>query len=136
MGHASVNVLLDTCVVIWCVSEPGRLSPAARETVSAADTYVFVSAISCAEIACLAEDGRIGVTPHWRTWFNRAIADNGWQVLDVDLETVQEAYSLPGSFHRDPADRFIVAAARLGRMTLMTADRKILDYPHVASQSC
>jgi len=112
------------------------LSPVVREVLDAAETHVHVSAISCAEIACLAEDGRIVVTPHWRTWFNRATADNGWSVLDIDLATVQEAFSLPGSFHRDPADRFIVASARLGRMTVMTADRRILDYPHVESLSC
>lgn len=72
-------------------------------------------------------------TPHWRTWFNRAIRDNGWTVLSIDVETVQEAYALPGEFHRDPADRFIVAAARLRRMAVVTADRKIMDYPHVES---
>jgi PIN domain nuclease of toxin-antitoxin system len=31
-------------------------------------------------------------------------------------------------------DRFIVAAARLRSMPVITADRKILDYPHVQSQ--
>lgn len=128
-----MNVLLDTCAIIWCVSEPQKLSAAARETVVAPDTCVFVSAISCAEIACLAEAGRIEVTPHWRTWFNRAVTDNGWIVLNIDLMTVQEAFSLPGAFHRDPSDRLIVAAARLRRMPIITADRKILDYPHVTT---
>jgi len=128
-----MNVLLDTCAIIWCVSDPDRLSAATREIVTASDSSIFVSAISCAEIACLAENGRIEVTPHWRTWFNDAVTENRWSVLDIDLETVQEAFSLPGDFHRDPADRFIVAAARLRRMTVVTADRKILDYPHVQS---
>lgn len=128
-----MNLLLDTCAMIWCASDPDRLSPIAREIVTAEDSAIHVSAISCAEIACLAENGRIDVAPHWRTWFDRVVADNGWSVLDIDLETVQEAFSLPGQFHRDPADRFIVAAARLNRMTVVTADRKILDYPHVQS---
>jgi PIN domain nuclease of toxin-antitoxin system len=135
LGRIAVNVILDTCAIIWCVSEPQKLSAAAREAIAATDTCVYVSAISCAEIACLAEDGRIKVTPHWRTWFNRAVTDNGWSVLDIDLETVQEAFSLPDGFHRDPADRFIVAAARLRSMPVITADCKILDYPHVQSLS-
>jgi PIN domain nuclease of toxin-antitoxin system len=133
LERAALNILLDTCAMIWCVSDPGKLCPDAREAVMARDTRIFLSAISCAEVACLAEDGRIEVVPHWRTWFDRAIADNGWSVLDIDLETVQEAFSLPGDFHRDPADRFIVAAARLNHMRILTADRKILDYPHVRS---
>jgi PIN domain nuclease of toxin-antitoxin system len=130
-----MNVILDTCAIVWCVSEPEKLSAAVREAITAADARVHVSVISCAEIACLAEDGRIQVVPHWRTWFNRAVADNGWNVLDIDLETVQEAFSLPGVFHRDPADRIIVAAARLRGMHIVTADRKILDYPHAQSMS-
>lgn len=130
-----MNLLLDTCAVIWCVSEPERLSQPTRDLLTDPLSRVCVSAISCAEIACLAESGRIEVTPHWRTWFNRVVDENGWRVLDVDLDTVQEAYSLPGRFHRDPADRFIVAAARLRRMPVITADRKIIDYPHVESLS-
>jgi len=35
------------------------------------------------------------------------------------------------SFHRDPADRIVTATARLKNCILLTADRKILDYPHV-----
>lgn len=53
--------------------------------------------------------------------------------MDIDLETVQEAFSLPGDFHRDPADRLIAATARLNHMHVLTADNKILDYPHVRS---
>ncbi len=128
-----MNVILDTCALIWCVSDPDSLAPAAHRVLMAADTRVFVSVISCAEIACLAEAGKITVKPHWRRWFDNAVADNGWSVLDIDLLTVQEAFSLPGDFHRDPADCFITAAARLNRMHVVTADRKILDYPHVQS---
>jgi PIN domain nuclease of toxin-antitoxin system len=135
MGGFAMKLLLDTCALVWCVSDPDRLSAAARDIITNSSSSISVSAISCAEIACLAEKGRIDVTPHWRTWFNRAVADNGWSVLDIDLETVQEAYSLPDSFHSDPADRFIVAAARVRRMSIVTADRKILDYPHVQSLS-
>lgn len=45
----------------------------------------------------------------------------------------QEAYSLPGNFHRDPADRILVATCRLRGLALLTADRLILDYPHVTA---
>ena len=128
-----MNVILDTCALIWCVSDPDSLTPVAQTVVEAPDTHIFVSAISCAEIARLSEAGKLAVTPHWRTWFDNAIAENGWSVLDIDLLTVQEAFSLPGDFHRDPADRFITAAARLNRMHIVTADRKIRDYPHVQS---
>jgi len=38
---------------------------------------------------------------------------------------------LPDPFHRDPADRIIVATARKLQCPIVTADHKILEYPHV-----
>jgi PIN domain nuclease of toxin-antitoxin system len=38
---------------------------------------------------------------------------------------------LPDTFHADPADRIIAATARLKNCTILTADKKILAYPHV-----
>lgn len=51
----------------------------------------------------------------------------------ITLRIAAEAYRLPGEFHLDPADRLLVATARIENWTLLTADRRILDYPHVRS---
>ncbi len=126
-----MNVLLDTCAVIWAVSEPESLSQTARDVLGAGDTSVFVSPITCAELACLQERSRIAINGHWRTWFNRCLSANNWQVLDITVPVVQEAYSLPETFHRDPADRLLVGTARLHDLVLITADARILTYPHV-----
>jgi len=37
------------------------------------------------------------------------------------------------SFHRDPADRLIVALARSLDVPLITADHRILNYPAVST---
>jgi len=50
-------------------------------------------------------------------------------------ERLAEAYSLPPPIHRDPADRLLIATARLERLTLVTTDGKIQGYPHVATMS-
>jgi PIN domain nuclease of toxin-antitoxin system len=126
-----MRVLLDTCCLIWAVAEPKALGRAAAQALSSPDTEVFVSCKSCAELACLAERGRIVLDRHWKTWFDHYLALNGWQVLDVSLKVVQEAWSLPGAFHQDPVDRLLAATARTLNLTLLTADRKLLDYPHV-----
>jgi len=47
---------------------------------------------------------------------------------------MEEAYSLPGSFHADPADRILTATARLEDLVLLTTDRKLLDYPHLEAR--
>jgi len=67
----------------------------------------------------------------WKSWFDRHIQENGWTVLDITLQVIQEAYRLPGTFHADPADRIIVATSRIHDMALLTADQKIRKYRHV-----
>ena len=126
-----MTVVLDTCAIVWAVGEPARLPAAAARILTAEDTMVCVSAISCAEIACASQRGRIDIDQHWRLWFRRYVELNGWTLLPIDLDTVEEAYALPDPFHRDPADRLIVAAARRLSAPVVTADARILDYPHV-----
>jgi PIN domain nuclease of toxin-antitoxin system len=132
MGNVEeMKILLDTCAIIWTVSYPEHLTETARYAISSKTAEIFVSAISCAEIACLSERKRIEIDRHWKIWFNHFVELNGWTVVPIDLNIIQEAYSLPGNFHDDPADRIIVATARSGEFHIVTSDRKILDYPYV-----
>jgi len=126
-----MRILLDTCGILWSVLEPESLSTRAKQVLEDGETEVFVSPLSCAEIACLAERGRIELTQHWKPWFNHFVEENGWQLIDIDLDIIQEAYSLPGDFHQDPADRILTATARRRDLSIVTGDRKLIDYPHV-----
>jgi len=126
-----MNLLLDTCAVIWAISQPESLSKTAISLLEHPDSHIVISAITAAEIACASERGKIIITPHWRSWLETYVKLNHWAVEDISLPIVIEAYSLPDSFHPDPADRIIIATARLKNYLLITADRNILDYPHV-----
>ena len=128
-----MRILLDTCAILWAALEPERLSDKARTVMTDQQSEVFISPLSCAEIACLIQRGRLELDQHWKPWFNRILEINGWRVVDLDLVIVQEAYSLPGELHQDPADRFLAATARVHRLGLVTGDRKLLDYPHVTT---
>lgn len=128
-----MNILLDTCAIIWTISDPSQLTEKAKEILIAEDSDIVVSAISCAEIACAAEKNCIHLTMHWKKWFRYYINFNGWNCLDISLKIIDEAFSLPGDFHKDPADRILVATARLYSLYIITSDKKILDYPHVNS---
>lgn len=126
-----MKVLLDTCALIWAVARPELLPEGVSHMLQRTDSMIFFSPISCAEVACLSERGKIVLDRHWRLWFNHFTVLNGWRGVDIGVDIIQEAYSLPGNFHQDPADRIIVATARLHDLHLATGDRKILDYPHV-----
>lgn len=128
-----MKLLLDTCCIIWAVSEPSALTEKVKVFLTAEDAYISVSVISVAELACAVERKRIAIDRHWKSWFRYYIEENGWSVKNITLEIMEEAYSLPDSFHADPADRIITATARLENYTILTADTKILEYPHVKS---
>jgi PIN domain nuclease of toxin-antitoxin system len=126
-----MRLLLDTCAILWAIAEPESLSANGRQSISDPGAEVFVSVISCAEIACAVGRGRIALDRHWKSWFRDYTELNGWQPVPIDLEIMEEAYSLPEYSQRDPVDRIIVATARKLQLHVITADRRILDYPHV-----
>lgn len=66
-----------------------------------------------------------------RQWLEWSTVGVGIVVLPINPEIAAEAYELPGQFHEDPADRLIVATARIHDCLLLTEDSKILDYSHV-----
>jgi PIN domain nuclease of toxin-antitoxin system len=126
-----MKLLLDTCAILWAVAQPESLSHTGRQSMADPDAEIFVSVISCAEIACAVERGRIALDRHWKSWFRDYTELNGWQPVPIDPGIMEEAYSLPEYAHRDPADRIIVATARKLQLQLVTADRRMRDYPHV-----
>jgi PIN domain nuclease of toxin-antitoxin system len=131
-----MRFLLDTCAILFIAGDTGDLSAETLDLIdSASPGDVFISAISLAEIACLQERGRLQLTSHWRTWWEALLRKTAWTCLPITDQTMAEAYSLPPPVHRDPADLMLMATARIERLTLITTDRKILDYPHVATRS-
>jgi PIN domain nuclease of toxin-antitoxin system len=126
-----MNLLLDTCALIWAIAQPDRIPADTRKTLETPDTSVSLSPISIAEIACAVQRGRLIVAEHWKLWLRRHVSENGWEYKQIGSEIMEEAYSLPEPFHADPADRIIVATARFHRMQIVTGDSKILVYPHV-----
>ncbi len=87
-----------------------------------------VSAISAWEIAMLVRKGRLDLGEPAQDWYRAASSHPAWQTIPLDASTAMESVNLPGDFHGDPSDRFLVATARLSGLAFMTADRAILAY--------
>jgi len=130
-----MNLLLDTCAVLFIAQQPERLSSVARALVVDPQHVVFTSVVTLGELACLSERKRIALPGHWKTWFRGAVERNGWNLLPLTAAIMEEAYCLPEDLRRDPVDRILIATARLEDMTIVTTDRLILDYPHVRAQA-
>ncbi len=71
--------------------------------------------------------GRLQFSMPTDEWLSKATAPPLVQMCRLDAEVAGEVANLPDTFHRDPADRIIVATARLREATLVTADLKIIE---------
>lgn len=127
-------ILLDSHALLWWSGEVSpRLSSAAADAIerSVRTSRLAVSAISIWEISMLFERKRIELSTPFDAWLGELDSNPFVEFIPIDNRIAVEANQLPGDFHRDPADRLIVATARLLDMPLLTADTKILDYPFV-----
>jgi PIN domain nuclease of toxin-antitoxin system len=121
-------------VWVWTQEDPGRLGPRTRRLLTGTEHDNGVSPVSTLEIARLVAAGEIQLSIALTEWITRSMADLAAHTIAIGHDVALEAYALPGTFHRDPADRLLVATARRDGMTLVTADDRILSYPHVRTQ--
>lgn len=126
-------ILLDTHTLIWWVSAHPSLSDNARLLIEkeCRNDGVVVSYISTWEIATLVSKNRLVLSMDVSRWIHTVAAIEGLRFIPVDNEISIKSTELPGEFHKDPADRIIVATARKFAIPLVTMDEKIRAYPHV-----
>jgi PIN domain nuclease of toxin-antitoxin system len=123
-------LLLDTHVWLWLVAGSSELSGEVRHLIdrAVASGVLRIAAISLWEIALLASRGRIVLGKSVGLWLAEALADPAPAIDPLSPQIAIESHALPDGFHRDPADQLIVATARVTSATLVTRDRRILDY--------
>ena len=128
-----MRVLLDTHVWIWSQERPEELGEETRRMLLDGANEILISSVSTLEIARMVAVGRMVLSKELRHWVRDGLLSLEARSLVVDNEVASESYLIPEPFHRDPADRMLVACARIQGCTLISADRLILDYPHVRS---
>ena len=121
-------ILLDTHAMLWLRLGDRRLGQKARQQIDRAwqSDEVCVSGMSFWEVAMLRDKGRIMFPEDVALW-RREQLEQGVLEIPVDGEIGIRAVGL-ADFHADPADRIIIATAMAGHQ-LVTADRRILDWP-------
>jgi PIN domain nuclease of toxin-antitoxin system len=118
--------VLDTHAWVWWVDRD-RLGKA---TIDALDNLPserrpLVSDISLWEVATLVERGRLSFTVPFAEWLAAAAHPRSVTIVPISVTIAAEVAMLPASFHRDPADRVIVASCRVLGASLVTKDRLI-----------
>jgi len=124
------GILLDTHVWVWVSTENNKaLSRRARDLLKEGGQK-WISAISCWELAKLAEKQRITFSIPVLTWIRRSLNEYSINVVDLSPEIAVESTQLKG-FHGDPADQIIVATSRVLGIPLVTSNKRILGFKDV-----
>ena len=123
-----MRLLLDTCTFLWVISEPERISAKARELFVDPSNEVFLSVVSCWEIAVKHALGRLPLPESPGQFVPAQREAHGIQSLPLDEECALHIARLP-TLHTDPFDRMLVSQALVHGLALVSPDKKISQYP-------
>ena len=129
MGR-DIALLLDTHVWVYYADGGHELPRTVLRAIEKAreSGSLFVSVISVWEIALLVRRKRLALPMSPARWSEDALRLSGLNLLAFTPEIAIESVDLPEPMHKDPADRILVASARVERMTLVTRDREVLAF--------
>lgn len=121
-----MNLLLDTHVALWAITDSPRLSEKARELIGSDKATVWVSSASIWEIAIKhgLQRGDMPVSGEEALRFFRTA---GYRLLPIEPEHAAAIEQLP-AHHADPFDRLLIAQALHEPMRLLTHDRTVASY--------
>jgi PIN domain nuclease of toxin-antitoxin system len=126
-------IILDTHVLVWLTSDPEKLSSNAKREVQKwkKKGEIYVSSISVWEVAFLVKMNKLEFSIGLENWLKEVEDTPSIRFVSVDNKIVVDSIFLPGAFHKDPADRIIVATARSLNAEIITKDIKIRNYKYV-----
>ena len=119
-------MILDTCALLWLAAGGKKLARSTLKEINEAPA-VYVSAISGFEITLKTCTGKLELSHPVEEWFGRVAEHHGLTILPLGLDVCIAAAKLP-PIHDDPFDRFIIAAAKLNDLTVVTADEQFEKY--------
>lgn len=123
-----MRLLLDTHVWLWMGLQPKNIGRKARALLEDRENDLGISIASAWEVVLKTSVGKLKLpmtAPEYiRTRFRRS----GATVLPITLDHVLALTSLEEQ-RGDPFDRILVAQALAENRALVTADKRLLEYP-------
>jgi len=120
-----MRLLLDTHVWLWSFLAAERLSPRVLGELGNPDNELWLSPISIWELVVLCQKKRIILDQEVDAWVADKLSVVPLKEAPVTHEVALQTARLQLP-HRDPADRFLIATARVFELTLVTADERLL----------
>ncbi|MCI0353471.1 MAG: type II toxin-antitoxin system VapC family toxin [Acidobacteria bacterium] len=119
-----MKLLLDTHIWVWIHLAPDRVRRRVARELESPENELWLSPISLWELGMLCERGRVVLNQGVDAWVSNALRTFPLHEAPITHEVALETSKVRLA-HRDPADRFLAATARIFELTLVTADRQL-----------
>jgi len=123
-----VNILLDTCTLIWLTQEPERLSAKSRTIIENSNNELIVSHVSVWEMLLKIQSGKFSFPVPLRKWLSDQQSVWDFRYLNIALEHLLRIEEIE-RHHSDPFDRLLVTQAIVENIGIVTPDSWIAKYP-------
>ncbi len=127
-----MNYLLETHTCIWAISEQNKLPARVKAILQNTENMFWVSKISLFEIVIKMKIGKLPDFKISLPEFIQSVYLSGFEMLPVKDEHL-ETYNIIdfNDSHRDPFDRYLLAAAHFENFTIITKDEKFSLYSKI-----
>lgn len=122
-------IVLDTHALVWACGDAKQLSVGAKAAIDEADT-IGIPAVCIWELGMLVNRGRLDLSMPTQQWVRTAFAEDprlSEIKLDSAIALLAEKLEREG-LAGDPADQMILASADFYGATLITRDRRLLEF--------
>lgn len=117
-----MNILLDTHILLWHLTDNPRLSLAQSQIIEDPNHIKFFSMASLWEMAIKSSLGKLDLRRPLEE-----LAPSEIIVIPIRLVPLRTLQSLP-FHHKDPFDRLLIAQAQVENLWLMTDDENMPKY--------
>ena len=118
-----MNILLDTHVLLWWLTDDQRLNKKARQAIESETHLVYVSSASIWEIAIKKSIGKLKTKENIADHVNL----NDFEPLPITLDHTSAVETL-AHHHQDPFDRMLIAQAIIENLQIITHDQHFQLY--------
>jgi PIN domain nuclease of toxin-antitoxin system len=124
-----MNLLLDTCSLLWALQDADRLSANARRALQNPSNTISVSVVSFWEIGLKSGLGKLALHKASPEDIPRFVAETGWSIHPLSPLIASGSGRLPRpTDHRDPFDRLLIWTAINEDFALVSGDDAFAAY--------
>lgn len=122
-----MNLLLDTHIFLWFVTDDSKLSTSLKDLIEDEDNVIYLSVASLWEMSIKYNLGKLTLVPSYQEFVEREVRETNLNLLAIELEHLMINATLP-RHHGDPFDRIIIAQSMAENIPIITVDPVFHQY--------